>query len=159
MWHLSHVKQMCSDPIHFSDELKLCGQITWGRVDLNRDSALKSPCQQWVSNLRPSDVIFFIAFSRLGSTWSRRWSASWPRTRRSSLNIWPVSWPSPVALRRSGPRWSRSLRRSARPTISSSEKVSYWNFLGVLCFRRRHEKCPKLKNRFVVQAARCWRRV
>ena len=40
MSHLSHVKQIYSQPIHLAHELMFCVQ----RVDFNGDSAVKSPC-------------------------------------------------------------------------------------------------------------------
>ena len=51
MSHLSHVRQMLSQPIHHTNEWILCVQITRGRVDLNGDSAAKSPCWHQVLNL------------------------------------------------------------------------------------------------------------
>ena len=35
---------MYSQPIYFTHELILCVQITGGRVNFNRDSAMKNPC-------------------------------------------------------------------------------------------------------------------
>ena len=51
MAHLSHVKQMCSQPMHLTHELILYVQITLGRVDFNGDSIVKSSCWHQVLNL------------------------------------------------------------------------------------------------------------
>ena len=40
--HLSHVKQMYSQPLHLAHELILCIEITQGQVDFNGDSAVNA---------------------------------------------------------------------------------------------------------------------
>ena len=56
MSHLSHVKQIYNQPIHLTHEFILCIQIRRRRVDVYRDSAVKSPCWHQVSNLQTSDL-------------------------------------------------------------------------------------------------------
>ena len=57
MSHLSHVKQMNSQPVHLTHELILCKLITRGRIEFNGDSTGKSPCWHQISNL-PTHMIF-----------------------------------------------------------------------------------------------------
>ena len=55
MLHLSHLKQLFSQPIHLTHEFILGIQIIWGRVDFNGDSTVESRSWHRVSNLWPSN--------------------------------------------------------------------------------------------------------
>ena len=63
MLHLSHVKQMYSQPIHLSLELILCTQLTGGKVDFNDDSQRKvlAGTKFWACDLRTSDLLWNVA--------------------------------------------------------------------------------------------------
>ena len=124
--HLSHVKQICSQPINLTHELILWIQITSRRVDINGDSTVKSPCWCRVSNLQPSDpdliqlwlqnLIMFIQMeilysrkaTRLRRCWCWRTTGSWRRSLSprsgtcssgSSTMLTPCPWPGAAALR------------------------------------------------------------
>ena len=81
MSHLSHVKQMNSQPVHLTHELILCIQITRGRIKFNGDSTGKSPCWHQISNL-PTHMIFNL--QPYLTYWN--WPFSWLHT------VGPVLW-------------------------------------------------------------------
>ena len=103
MLHLSHVKQMYSQTIHLTHELKSCIQIIRRRVDFNGDSTVKAPCRRRDSNRdHPTQVLSFAAapslqdlaifmapHSRAPFKWPVLWGTTFQWSPASSLEHSP----------------------------------------------------------------------
>ncbi len=98
MLHLSHVRQMYSQTMHLTHELKSWIKIVRRRVGFNGDSTVKDPCWRRVSNRDlPTQVLSFAASPSLqgfghfhGST--RSGPFKWPVLRGTTLKWSPASY-------------------------------------------------------------------
>ena len=121
--HLSHVRQMYSQPIHLKHKLILCIQIKRGKGRNNRDSAEKSRLWHRVLSLQPS-YPDHLCFQPYLSYKTRSWlhmvrpvlSESLCSGRQQAARIRVQTFPKPVYLERVGCPFARLLwsRNGAR---------------------------------------------